>query len=312
MHRPEVTVAASIFDWCIDPFRCHLQQRLNPKKVEGAVRPVAQFLQGVEKSGVLSLSAITPQIICEEFERATDKHTYTHAMRHFLKYAAEKLLIPFDYSYFVPSVRRHHAAPSVYTKEQVEQVLMNVDRGTASGKRTYAALILCARLGLRISDVCNLEFSHVRKASKTIELIQVKTKIPLKLPLLPDVEEALDDYITNARPKSDNPKIFLRVYAPFEKMQPTTINYEMRILLERAGIDTTNKRRGPHSLRASLASALLHEGNSYPVVQKALGHHQPNATKYYTKMDILQLRDCALEVPGPSGKFAEYLANGRY
>jgi len=116
MHRPEVAVAASIFDWCIDPFRCYLQQRLNHKKVEGTVRPVAQFLQGVEKSGVLSLSAITPQIICEEFERATDKYTYTHAMRHFLKYAAEKLLIPYDYSYFVPSVRHHHTVPSVYTK----------------------------------------------------------------------------------------------------------------------------------------------------------------------------------------------------
>ena len=50
-------------------------------------------------------------------------------------------------------------------------------------------------------------------------------------------------------------------------------------------------------------SSLLKEGIHYPVIQKALGHSSPNATKYYTKIDISRLRDCALEVPPPSGNF---------
>jgi hypothetical protein len=53
---------------------------------------------------------------------------------------------------------------------------MLIERKTASGKRTYSATLLCARLGMRITDVCNPEFSNINEISKTIDIVQVKPK----------------------------------------------------------------------------------------------------------------------------------------
>jgi site-specific recombinase XerD len=310
MHRVAVPLINSILDGCLDGFREHLKQRLVPKGIENQMRMVAKFLSMAEKSGVCSLPEICPQNIYDGFEAATDKNTYSRSIKNFLRYAFKEGLMPIEYSLLVPSKRNHKTVPSVYSKEQIEKTLMLIDRKSASGKRTYAVLLLCARLGMRISDVCNLEFSDINKISKTIEFIQVKTKVPLTLPLLSDVAAALDDYISDARPVSDSPKIFLRVQAPFLNMTPATMSYEIKRYFDLAGIDTSRKKHGPHSLRASLASALLDEQVSYPVIQKVLGHSHPSATKHYTKIDVRQLRDCALEVPPPSGKFASYLVRG--
>lgn len=211
-----------------------------------------------------------------------------------------------DLSCFVPQVRTHKPVPVVYSTEEVEQVLGCIDDSTVSGKRKRAVFLIVARLGLRNSDVCELQFSSIDWGKKIISLVQKKTGIPIVLPLLPEIEEAIREYIA-VRPESDLPYIFLRNRAPFLPLRNTTVVYELRNLFAQAGINTQGKRCGPHALRSSLASSLLKEGVSYPVIQKALGHSSPTATKYYAKVDIERLRDCALEVPMASGKFAKLI-----
>jgi site-specific recombinase XerD len=93
-------------------------------------------------------------------------------------------------------------------------------------------------------------------------------------------------------------------------MTPATMSYEFKKYFDLSGVDISEKLHEPHSLRSSLASALLDDQISYPVIQKALGRNHPSATRRYTKIDVRQLRDCAFGVPPPSGKFASYLAVG--
>jgi len=45
-------------------------------------------------------------------------------------------------------------------------------------------------------------------------------------------------------------------------------------------------------------------------VRRLLGHHDPDAIKHYAKIDIDNLRCCAIDVPPPSGNF-EALLEGR-
>jgi hypothetical protein len=52
---------------------------------------------------------------------------------------------------------------------------------------------------------------------------------------------------------------------------------------------------------------LLHEGNDYTIVQKALGHNDIQSTKSYARADVEQLRDIAIPVPAPGGVFADFL-----
>ena len=69
--------------------------------------------------------------------------------------------MPTNLSCFVPKIRRHRGVPTVYSTDDIETCLASIDRTTQSGKRTYAVLLICARLGLRNTDACELKFSDI-------------------------------------------------------------------------------------------------------------------------------------------------------
>lgn len=90
-----------------------------------------------------------------------------------------------------------------------ERLLKQLDH---ESKRTRAIVLLALRLGLRDSDICNLTFQAIDWKDDKIRLLQKKTGEPLVLPLLPDIGNALMDYILNDRPyRTDQyPYVFLR------------------------------------------------------------------------------------------------------
>jgi site-specific recombinase XerD len=63
-----------------------------------------------------------------------------------------------------------------------------------------------------------------------------------------------------------------------------------------AGIDTHGKQRGLHSLRHSLAGSLLEANVTLPLISEVLGHSDSDTTSDYLKIDLNNLRKCALEV----------------
>jgi integrase len=52
--------------------------------------------------------------------------------------------------------------PSAYPKEEVEKLLVSIDRGNPKGKRDYAIILMAARLGLRAQDICNLCLTRLK------------------------------------------------------------------------------------------------------------------------------------------------------
>lgn len=300
-------LAQSCFDWTISLFEGRLREKLkNIYDIRTRLRLLSLFFSFIESQGVTELADININHIAAAFGESKDQAHFHCAICEFLTFAAEMGWVSHNLSCFVPKVRRHKIVPSVYSTDDIEKCLSSIDRTTRSGKRVYAVLLICARLGLRNTDACELKFSSIHWGKKKIFIVQMKTGVPLVLPLLPEIEEALVQYIS-VRPPSDLPYIFLRHKAPHLPLCNTTLDYELRKILKQNGINTEGKKKGAHALRSSLASALLEEGISYPVIQKTLGHSSPNATKYYTKVDIPRLRDCALEVPLPSGNFAKLL-----
>lgn len=300
---PELTC----FSWVLPEMESRLKSRLrNKDDIRSRMKELRNFLAYLEIKGINTLSDLNLNHLAETFRNAKDKYHFHSAVCEFLQYAFSNGWIPSDISCFVPKVRTHKAVPSVYSEEEIKGILNCIDDSTTSGKRKRAVVLIAARLGLRNSDICELKFSNIDWVRKEITLIQKKTGNPISLPLLPEIEEAILAYIS-VRPQSDLPYIFLQNRAPFLPLRNTTFIYELRSLFKQAGISTQGKRCSPHTLRASLASSLLKEGVSYPTIQKVLGHNDPSSTKYYVKVDIDRLRDCALEVPKPSGKFAELI-----
>ncbi len=196
----------------------------------------------------------------------------------------------------VPSsgVRKVAVVPTLTLEEEV-QLLSSIDRSTPLGKRNYAMVLLAIRTGLRSVDIINLKLADINWRTNTISIIQQKNRRPLSLPLLPEVGNALIDYILHARSKSDEPYLFLKISPPFTKLT-SCYNISRRL------VDELNLRRsqykGFHIFRHSVASRMLKNEVSLSVISNALGHGSPESSKAYLSTDGERLKSCALSLKG--------------
>ena len=279
------------------------------KDIRSRLHIVAWFLKFEDDRGIVNLSDISAEDIYAAFGAATDKGRFRRLVGHFLTYGFKNGLFTTNLCLLIPKVVRHKAIPSVYSTEEVERLLLSVNRETKTGKRDYAIILIAARLGLRASDIAALTFDSINENSATIKVTQQKTKTSLTLPLLDEISEALHDYIDNARPSQDDCHIFMKVRGNGH-LKPFHIGRIVELAFTASDIECGNRRKGSHSLRASLATALLDEGHGYYTIQQVMGHSNIQSIKAYVKVNAEHLRDNALPVPKPSGNFMNLLSNG--
>ena len=221
-------------------------------------------------------------------------------VRKFFDFAVEEGIYNIDLTYIWPIVRveKYRNIPKTFTEEEISKILLTVDRGNSLGKRDYAILILAVRYGLRVSDIKNLELCNFDFINSKLKIVQLKTENPLELILLPDVADAVLDYVKHGRPQSESKKIFILHKAPYNEFSDSDclsqIIYKYTLA---AGISSPNRKGSMHMFRYSLASAMLSNETPLPIISDILGHSNINSTRIYTKIDIEQLKKCALEVP---------------
>lgn len=222
------------------------------------------------------------------------------SLRALFRYLFEQCLMPRNLALVVPHVKcsKKSKIPSAYSQEEIGRILACVDRGNPKGKRDYAILLIASRLGIRASDICELTFGNFKWESNTLEWVQEKTNKQIALPILNDVGEAVIDYLRYGRPVVESQVVFLRLSAPIGPMRAPTLHSIVTHYMNKAGIAIPEgKKHGPHALRHSLASALLHNNIPMPVISEVLGHTDSDATSVYLKIDVLHLREYALPVP---------------
>lgn len=202
-----------------------------------------------------------------------------------------------DLSGCIPVVKniRQQRLPAVFTEDETEKILSSFDRENPMGKRNYAIFLLAARMGLRSCDIKALEFSFINWTERTISFAQKKTKKYLTLPLPDDVGWAIIDYLKSGRPISDSKYVFIQHKPPYG--QYTDLRNVLVKQMRKAGIETpANKRIGMHCFRHSLATSMLENGVQLPVISQTLGHADITSTEVYLRINVSQLRLCALEV----------------
>lgn len=205
------------------------------------------------------------------------------------------------------TARGSHRVPSVYTADEVERILAAIDRCSAQGKRDYVMTLLAARYGLRVSDIVGLRFVNLDWDHDRISIIQKKTEKRVVLPLSEEVGTALIEYIKHARPAVDHPCVFISAQAPFKPLSSNIMAAFLQKYMLRAGINSTNKKKGPHALRHSLATNLLSVNTTLPIISEILGHSSTESTKTYLRVNMDLLRQCALDVPFVPSSFYENL-----
>lgn len=269
------------------------------------------FLLYLNDRSIVKVEMISPEIIIDYanltvFASQNVQYTNLCIIKRFLKYLYDNGKLNKEVSHIVPKSKRvrQPKLPSTYSREEVLTMLTTVDRSSPKGKREYAMLLLTARLGIRASNVSKLKFCEIDWEHNRISIIQEKTKTPIELPLLPEVGEAIIDYIKYGRPISELPYIFLHVNSPYDRLNRSTLHSIVCQYMRLSGISFEMERHhGPHALRHSLAALLLEKETPLPVISEVLGHRNTESTRYYLKIDINSMKQCMLDVPSVNPHF---------
>ncbi|MEK6482559.1 site-specific integrase [Catalinimonas sp. 4WD22] len=288
------------------------EKRLAKNTLDSYQRHLFSFLIYCHQHDIYSLPVIDLSVLLGYINQLNEQTTPIYmaicALRGFVRYAFAEKLIQVDYAKKIPRYKRvgQPQIPTTYTPEEIEKLITSVERGSTTGKRNYAIILLAARLGLRASDIARLQFDHLHWSSSSIHIKQYKTGQEVTLPLLADVGNAIIDYLKYARPSSSATQVFLTArppYSPF--LSSNIVTQVVQRAFGKAGISIQGKRFGSHALRHSLASRLLEVRTVLPVISEVLGHQSTESTRYYLRIDLASMQQCILEVPAVTPDFYE-------
>ena len=282
-----------------------IEARLKPASIDKHRKYLAKFLDYCNSRHITTITDIDFAFILHFLSERQSiggrkRGGVVSTLRFLFKYAFEQKLLAIDYSVNIPSYKSvsQPQLPSTYTETEIVQLLASISRSSAVGRRNYAMILMAVRLGFRASDIARLKFENLHWSTSTIVIKQYKTGQDLVVPLLPDVGNAIIDYLKYGRVESIEPYVFLKERPPYGPMLNGNIVSDTVIAaFAKSGIDTRNRKSGSHSLRHSLVSRMLEESTMLPVITEVLGHASSESTRYYLRIDFTAMKQCTLDVP---------------
>lgn len=266
---------------------------------------IKYFLLYLEKCGHTAFKTVEKPCVAAFVPWISERlpgglNTVLPGVRSFFRFLNEHDIFQqdWDMSLRVVLARKRKIQPG-FTQEEVEGILAASKHSMVCGKRDHAILILAANTGLRSVDIIHLRLEDVDWRKNEIRISQHKTGNELTLPLLPDVGNAIADYVLHERPVSECRKIFLSVKKPYQELS----NQGMCNIVVRAAkasnIDTEMKKQhGIRSFRRSVGLRMLEAEIPLDLIREVLGHRSPNAIKPYLAIDNAHLRWCSLTLNG--------------
>lgn len=235
-----------------------------------------------DESGKPAFSASTKINIASVFR--ADLGMYSNAARTILTY--------------LPTLNRKRKNIQYLTEEEisaVKETLISENNDITLRNRAIGMLLFFT--GMRSSDIAGLTFPDIDWEKEEIRTFQAKTGNELILPLTASIGNAIYDYITMERPKSDSERIFLCEQTPHKPIRAGTVGNAASKLYKAASVRQGKQdRKGSHLFRHNLATSFSRHDIPRPVISAMLGHVDPNSLDHYLFADISHLRNCSISI----------------
>lgn len=270
----------------IEPYRLYLKRFLEYAGCDGT------------REGLAKLTAQDMDGFIVKMGHCYGRRTMTSicvSIRGLLRYLYRRGILASDLSAMVPTPRYYalERMPCALPWKTVLRILDAVDTAQPRGQRDLAMLKLLVTYGLRSGEVGRLRLQDVDWRRDLIHVRRSKPGRPLRLPLMPDVGEAILAYLQQSRPKTKCREIFVRVKAPHTPLV-AHVSGIVAHYMRKAGIESC--RMGAHVIRHSFAVHLLRQGKPLKTITDLLGHRDPQTAYHYTKLALEDLHDVALPV----------------
>ena len=217
------------------------------------------------------------------------------ALRTFYKYLYRERVVEANPVSGVSAPKKTKSLPKFLDKEEIEQILNNVNIESPSGFRNRAILELLWATGMRISELSGLNFGDLNLEHNEIKVFGKGSKERIVL-ISERAKQYLERYIHTARrlvardfpppPQEENSPVFINNTG--YRLNPKTIRNVINSIVEKISLP---KKVTPHMFRHSFATYLIENGADLRVVQELLGHASISNTQIYTHISTKHLTD---------------------
>lgn len=197
------------------------------------------------------------------------------------------------------------------SKEEVKNLLSQIDRSTHDGERDYLLLALLYDTGARVQELLDLKPTDFRLESPAFVKIIGKGRRERLCPLLPQTTRLVARFITEqGRFFEDNCPIF--VNRSGQKLSRHGVRYLMKkyLTIAQQKMPSLGRRSiSPHTLRHTKAMHLLQSGLPLITIKDILGHADIKSTEIYIQTD-LEMKRKALQLAGTPSQVRKYRRAG--
>lgn len=188
-----------------------------------------------------------------------------------------------------PKVYSQEKIPAGPSWDEVKRLLATTEGDRPTDVRDRAMLLLLVVYGLRAGEVTKLRLKDFDWEREHLTVPSGKRQRPRTYPLCRAVGDAVLRYLSEVRPRSSLREVFLTRVAPFRPLASEGLGEVVRRRLKALGLKIFG-HSGSHVLRHACATHLLAQGLSLKEIGDHLGHHSPEATRVYAKVDLNSLR----------------------
>lgn len=221
------------------------------------------------------------------------KATYTcmrlSAVKTFYRWALSHGVVTRDPAHTVKGPKKQKVLPQYLKESEANRLFDDLewDDNNITDVRARTLLLLLYTTGIRQAELLTLDDSDVSFLNKEIKVTGKRRKQRI-IPMGEELSEALKHYqaMRNATfdVREDN-AFFLG-----NKGRRLTKEQLYDIVHTKLSLVTTMKKRSPHVLRHSFATAMLNNGAGLNTVQKLLGHESIATTEIYTHVTFEDLK----------------------
>lgn len=283
-----------------DSFLEYLRSERNysSKTIESYARDLRMFQEFLEEQNThATWTAIEAEdvrewvinLLDEQSLSASSVNRMLSALRSYFKYLRRMGWVSVNPMEKVVAPKKKRPLPYFVRESEMDRLFeLTSENKSFQGIRDRLVLMMFYETGIRRAELLNMKDTDVDLAGRQVKVMGKRNKQRV-IPFGEELENEIKAYLAvreETLGKEKFPTLFVT-----NKGLPMTADLVSRIVKDNLSMVTTIKKRSPHVLRHSFATAMLNHQADLTSIQKLLGHESVATTEIYTHVSFEELKN---------------------
>ena len=242
----------------------------------------------------LSMDSVDTDLIRDWMESLMDKgnsastiNKNLSALRSFYRFALRRGLVKKDPAHAVTGPKKSKPLPQFLREGEMDRLLDGLEWDSSfNNVRARTILLLFYEAGLRRSELIGLDDKDIDFEAAQLKVTGKRNKQRI-VPFGAELAEALKNYKAKRQEEFGQTSGALFLSDKGERISGAQVYQIVRKYLSMV---TSLKKRSPHVLRHTFATAMLNNGAGLETIKSLLGHESVSTTEIYTHTTFEQLK----------------------